>query len=1063
MLAVALTVCLLPHFAALAKEYESPRTIRVGFFAFEGYHMIDEDGNRSGYGYEILQHMSSHANWVYEYVGYDKNWSQMLDMLENGEIDLLSSAQKTEERLERFDFCDEPLGYSATIVTARAGDTDYLYGDYENWNGIRVGMLEDNSRNDSFSRFAAENGFSYTGVIYNSQSELAEALQVGTDIDVIVSSNLRAIDNEWILAEFDTSLFYIMVRKGNTQLLDEINEVLELTVASEPGIRTAIWNKYYSASEGGEVSFTADEREYIQSKRETVFTAAINPDRAPLSYYSNGELRGIIPQIADEIIARSGLNIQIIVTKTRQEYDALVQSSEVDILLDFRYDFSWAEDNNFKLTRSYLSETVSRLTREDVDSIDTAAVISGSDIADKYARTLSERYSVVYYDSVDELVQAVISGEVDSGYLYTRVAELAINQDVRNCLAAETIYSYDMDFAIAVANKYNNLLLSVLDRSIASISNNDIADIVEENTDYTGQTVSLVRYIYRNPLFLVVILAIVFAAILLAILLGISRNRRQREAAHTREIERKNEMLAESLSETERANAAKSQFLSRVSHEMRTPLNAIIGFMTLARDTGEDAPATQKYIDNSQIAAKQLLGIINNVLDVSAIESGKLKIAYDSFNFKHMIDSIDAIYRDLCKQKGIEFETRLMTAVDEVFIGDQLRINQILINLLGNALKFTDKGHIWLSIGQRKAHEQVFIHFEIADTGCGMSEDLLTRLFRPFEQESAATAQRYGGSGLGLSIVKNLVTIMNGAIEVTSVQGEGTTFRLDIPLTPCAADKKPHLYDAENLRVLIVDDEESQRDYIASLFERIHVNHTCVSSGEAAIAGIDSAFRQGHPYRMCIVDWNMPEMNGTEVTRKIREKFGREMIVIVVSAYDQNRIEPTAKEAGADMFIAKPIFQSALVDLLTSLAGNSIAETSAHGLSQMELTGRKVLLVEDNHMNRIVAAGMLKKLGVICDEAFDGRQAVERFCECEPSTYDAILMDIQMPVMDGMEATRKIRASSHPEATTIPIIAVTANALTDDVAKILACGMNAHIAKPLSIVELGRTLSKAIL
>ncbi|MDO4573499.1 MAG: ATP-binding protein, partial [Clostridia bacterium] len=330
------------------------------------------------------------------------------------------------------------------------------------------------------------------------------------------------------------------------------------------------------------------------------------------------------------------------------------------------------------------------------------------------------------------------------------------------------------------------------------------------------------------------------------------------------------QLLAEALEAAEKADAAKSQFLSRVSHEMRTPLNAIIGFIDLAK--GADAEKVASCLASSDIAARQLLNVINDVLDMSSIESGKMRIAKTSFNFKHLLTSITNIYGAQCKQTGVLFETKLDKPIDDWLVGDELRLNQILMNLLGNAVKFTSAGHIWLTVSQTGAiGEKEFLRFTVADTGCGMSEQMKERLFKPFEQESVETARKYGGSGLGLSIVKNLVNMMGGSIRVESKLGEGSVFTVDLPFEKSDLGRDMALpTNIDALRILAVDDEAPEREYIKLVLARMGVRFTCADGGDEALAALARAEAENDPYNVCLVDWRMPRMSGLETTKRIR-------------------------------------------------------------------------------------------------------------------------------------------------------------------------------------------------
>ncbi len=361
-----------------------------------------------------------------------------------------------------------------------------------------------------------------------------------------------------------------------------------------------------------------------------------------------------------------------------------------------------------------------------------------------------------------------------------------------------------------------------------------------------------------------------------------------------------------------------------------------------------------------------------------------------------------------------------------------------------------------------QSDDKAFIRFEISDTGCGMTDDMKSRLFKPFEQENAATAQKYGGSGLGLSIVKNLVSMMDGAIRVESEPDIGTTFTLDLPfgLTDDAEPERlGHSVDA--MRVLAVDDEPVEREYFATVLTRIGVRFKCVDNGASALTEIESAASAGDMYNICIIDWKMPDMDGIELTRRIRDKYGKNVIVIIASAYEHYQADESARKAGADMFISKPLFQSSLFDLFMSLTGGKAGGIDSVAFVKRDLTGRRVLLAEDNVMNRIVAKGLTAKFGVMCDEAENGKIAFEKFVNSELGHYDAILMDIQMPEMDGYETAAAIRASSHPEAKTVQIIALTANAMNEDIARTMSAGMNSHVSKPIDPDALYDALSAA--
>ncbi len=546
-----------------------------------------------------------------------------------------------------------------------------------------------------------------------------------------------------------------------------------------------------------------------------------------------------------------------------------------------------------------------------------------------------------------------------------------------------------------------------------------------------------------------------------------TRNRIRMVCIAMKDASESADSLKEALTMATQASQAKGNFLSKMSHEIRTPLNAIIGYMSIAQDSGDNLDKIMHCIDNGEVAARHLLQIINDILDMSSIESGKLKIACEDFDLKKEITDITTIFYQNAKAKGVRFETQIDRLAHEWVKGDQLRLNQVLMNLLSNAVKFTpENGVVKLVLQQLdpdNGDNKVYIKFTVSDTGIGMSKEYMTRLFQPFEQEQADTARRYGGSGLGLSITKNLVEMMGGTVEVDSRQNEGTTFTVTMHFGQ--SDNNTEVVhecaDYSHVRALVVDDEKDEGTYVKAMLRRCGVKSDSVTSGEAAIKRLKSRSDGDYKYDLCILDWCMPDMNGVEVASCIRKEFGDKLPIIIATAYDISEFEEEAKAAGVDRIISKPLFQSTLFNLLVSAFGKYDPQAGSTDKTEtIDMSGVHVILAEDNDMNMEIAVTILEKAGIKVDQAVNGREAVELFTKAPENTYDMILMDVQMPVMNGYEATQAIRHSNHPEAETIPIIAMTANAFAEDVAEALAGGMNAHIAKPVNYEKMFTILKK---
>lgn len=531
------------------------------------------------------------------------------------------------------------------------------------------------------------------------------------------------------------------------------------------------------------------------------------------------------------------------------------------------------------------------------------------------------------------------------------------------------------------------------------------------------------------------------------------------------ELKRQQKILQDALLVAQKANDAKRDFLSRMSHEIRTPMNAIIGMSAVAFNYLDDKKRTADCLRKITFSSKHLLMLLNDVLDMSKIENGKLNIRQELFDLKNLVTSLADINYGIATAKGLAFEIVISGFKDELLLGDSMRVNQILLNLLSNAIKFTPKGgSVRLEIRMlRSASDKIWLRFIVKDSGIGMKKEFLEHLYEPFEQADNGIARKYGGTGLGMAITKKLVAIMDGTIEVESQEGAGTTFMVDLPFGVSKVDKKTAA-EMEEMRVLVVDDDNDTCEHAVVLLKGMGVNVDWALNGFEAIEKVRSACEDdGRCYDVCFIDWCMPELDGIETARRMRRYVGPDVLIIIISAYDWSGIEEQAKAAGVNAFIAKPFFASNLYNTLLTVSRKPELGFSAVGNKETyDFGGKKVLLVEDNELNMEIASELLKFVNLQVEHAENGKVAVDIFRNSKEKEYALIFMDIQMPLMNGYDAARCIRSSEHPAAGTIPIIAMTANAFNDDVQAAFDAGMNGHLAKPIDVEVLYKTIARYI-
>ena len=1210
----AFTVCMilvLSNFITVFADgtLSNSRTVKAGIFAFDGYHMKDEEGRLTGYGIEFLNLVSEHSRLNFQYTGYDRAWGEMLDMLENGEIDVVTSARRTPDREERFAF-SLPIGRNNTVLSIRFDNIQLHRGDYKTYNGITVGQLEGSSQNQSLVEFAEENGFSYQVKLYSDSEALAAALQNG-DVDAILSSDLRKAENEKTLDIIEEDYFYAIVRKDDTELINEINYAIEQMDINEGDWKNVLLYKYYGPVYSSALSFTEREAEYIRQVRagEKAITVTALGNRAPYSYAEDGELKGILPDYFAAVMELADLPYEVVVPKDKDDYYALADTNGVNVVID-RISFDdTIEDAVYRgfNTDSYVTVGMARVIRQDFSGDVKVVAVSDSQGKDIIEPEFLEGYTVQNYPTGEEAMQAVLSRKADVAYVYTYTAQLFVNHDSTNSLYYSMMNGMRTTFRMYVSEKTDHELITILNKCISQVSGDTLNQLASKYTSYTISDMSLLQYMRANPI-MVLVYVFVFALIVcviialylrgrwnkkllrateqsnrkmgeqLAIVEALSRDytnvyaiNEERSTARIiklegyvteglkkgsteehnyapileqyirsrvhpedrqdlslalsldmvkaglaadgeykgsyrisdngevhhfqytylrisdnnyghggfilagfrnideviREEQEQKNVLAEALAQAQYANNAKTTFLNNMSHDIRTPMNAIIGFTSLAVTHIDNKEQIRDYLSKIMTSGNHLLSLINDVLDMSRIESGKVKIEEKETSLPEIMHDLKTIVQSDVKAKQLEFYIDTLDVANETIICDKLRLNQVLLNILSNAMKYTKPGGM-VSVRVIQTAEAfegcASYEFKVKDTGIGMSREFLKHVFEPFEREQTSTVSGIQGTGLGLAITKNIVDMMGGEITVESEEGKGSEFTVNFRFR--VAEGSPESQRVEqlaDLRALVVDDDVNTCVSVSKMLSAIGMRPDWTTLGNEAVIRTEFAIEQNEPYSAYIIDWLMPDMNGIELVRRIRRVIGDMTPIIILTAYDWTDIEEEAREAGVTAFCSKPLFLSELRSALAApYTDKESAAESDTSESEPRFDGVRILLVEDNELNQEIAQTILEAAGFIIDTADDGSVAVEMMKEKPADTYNVILMDVQMPIMNGYQATRAIRALDDPVKAAIPIVAMTANAFEEDRKEAMDSGMNGYVPKPINIEQLMSTLEEIL-
>lgn len=1029
------------------------KSVKVGYLLFDGYQKGRDGEPKSGYGYEYLQKVAYYAGWRYEYVYGDFN--ELLSKLAKGEIDLMGDLSYTPERAQQISFAAEEQGREAYYLFISKDNEKVDINDIKTLNGLRIGVAQGTIQTEMVRDWLAKQGLTAEIVEYANADERRRAMENG-QIDATVSPNIvNSTAYKWVVAaRVGSSPFYYGVNKQRPDLLQDLNDAMLQIHRADWYYNERVYLKYYSQSSVASTYLLPQEQKWLDA-HPAIKIGYLENMYPYCRTDSEGKLQGVLGEFIKHMKESYNVNLVPVAYQNRTELNKALETGEIEVMFPTMSGFWLAENDQRMLSESITTSSMLMLFNDRYSGTPTKkiAVDRSYFFYEIFAKENYPNSEIVRCNSLKECLEAVKHGVadctlIDSNYYYANKNEDAL---LNSMTIASTGIRLPISFSVRSGNRE---LLTILNKGCNSIAGSDVIGSGIEQLN-NGKKMTLLQFARQN-----VVLVLTLAFLLLVLQLSIFSmyiHKLRKSSALLRESKKKAEEAGENA---KRANKAKSDFLANMSHDIRTPMNAIIGLTAVAKLEVADAVKMREYLNKIEISSHLLLDLINDILCMSAIERGKMKIDKQPFNFRKMLSELVTVFYQQSKQKGVDFRLNMNSVTEEMLIGDELRINQIIMNLLSNAVKFTPSGGaIDFKISQvSQTENKVKMRFEVKDTGIGMTKEMLSRIFHPFEQQDSSVTRKYGGSGLGMAIAKNLTELMDGTIAVESETGKGTHFTVDIPFA-VASDLAAEHEDYNGLHVLIVDDDTDACEYCTKLLADLDVRSDYVTDGEQALEALGEAEEKGDPYKLCFIDWQMQHMDGIEVTRQIRKIFGKDSVVVIMSAYDLDEVESAGIEAGADFFMSKPFFQSNLVTVINHALGQH--EDSTHVFNKYDFKGKRVLIAEDVALNMEVAVKMLKLVGIEPSCAENGRDAVTLYRNAEDNYFDCILMDVNMPVMNGLEAAAHIRHSKKPDAEAIPIYAMTANVFADDVKAVRDSGMDGHIAKPVEVDKLYKTLSDA--
>lgn len=1030
---VAFFICILFVLLPISVMAEQPQStaVRVGWYE-DVYSITEKNGDRSGYGYEYEQAVAGYTGWSYEYV--PGGWDELFEKIRNGEIDFMGGVSYTEERAQNMLFSDLPMGEEKYYIYADITNTGISASNLETLNNKRIGVIKGSVLETFFYEWEAKHNIHAQPVFVENFDDTMQKFK-NHELDGAISTGTQ----QWVnfglsaIVTIGSSDIYFVFSKKRADLKADLDRAMRKMEYDKPFYTDELYKKYLSNES---VAYLSNEEQDWLAQHQAIRVGWLNNDEGisavdPVTGKPTGVLNDYIA-VAQNSLENQTLKFELVEFASQAEQIQAMKDDKIDMIFHVSQNPYYAEQNGFALSNTVFSFNMTAVTGKEYfdENAENSVAVPKDDIALKWHIAYCyPDWEIIECDSLKDAEKAVRNGEAD--------CLLAKSEQLEKYISDKKLHSVlltepgDSSFAV---NRGDTILLSILNKTLKNISSSTLTGAVAMYAN-TRQKVKAIDFVKDNPFMVSAVFTVIFLFVLM-IVLGLLKKSRAAEARAT-----------EAMSEAKKANAAKTTFLNNMSHDIRTPMNAIVGVANLMVYDKDDSEKMGVYVHKIQVASRHLLSLINDILDMSKIESGEVTLSLGPISLADQVGQVESIIRPQAEERGQKFTIGVHEISHEYLVGDAVRLRQVFINLLSNAVKYTPYGgEISLKLTELPCElpDNAKFCISVADTGYGMTPEFVRHIFEPFTRAENSTTNKIQGTGLGMAITKNIVNLMGGTITVQSEPNKGSCFEVVITL---AIDKNAKIKLPFHNVLLISDNADFVQNAYAA-FSETEITLNAVKTETEA----ETVLKENH---VDIVLLNRSLQGQKDYIHRLRAKAKQARFFYCCDHEQQKELTGIAENYDIDGVLIRPFFLSNLLRSADGLYSNAFTQKNE---KESILRGMRFLCAEDNELNAEILTAILDMKGASCVIYPDGKKLAEAFASVQQGDYDAILMDVQMPVMNGLEATKVIRQGDNPLGKTIPIIAMTANAFSSDVQDCFDSGMDAHVSKPLDIVVLERTL-----